>query len=173
MLNLTYLKKSLRNFSDFVEKVEKFSLYWGTKVFKWAWKMNKNFLSNFVDSSQYWKFLKIFENPVLVSYKKVSHSVCPYHFFSETAILLALKFCTRLSNGTGQLTKLFWVDSTFFPHFGPWPPFLAHFGLEKAEKFKMMRLTWKFPLRPILGWGIWIWGHFSLFRPFWTLFWSI
>ena len=35
--------------------------------------MNKNFLSNFVDSSQYWKFLKIFENPVLVSYKKVSY----------------------------------------------------------------------------------------------------
>ena len=35
--------------------------------------MNKNFSPYFVDSSQYWKFLKIFENPVLVSYKKVSY----------------------------------------------------------------------------------------------------
>ena len=42
--------------------------------------MNKNFLSNFVDSSQYWKFLKIFENPVLVSYKKVSYKKKSVYF---------------------------------------------------------------------------------------------
>ena len=39
---------------------------------KSAWKTNKNFLSNFVDSSQYWKFLKIFGNPQVISYKKIS-----------------------------------------------------------------------------------------------------
>ena len=40
---------------------------------KSAWKTNKNFLSNFVDLSQYWKFLKILGNPDVISYKKISY----------------------------------------------------------------------------------------------------
>ena len=36
-------------------------------------------------------------------------SVCPYHFFSETVYLLALKIGTHVSHGGGQTTKLFWV----------------------------------------------------------------
>ena len=39
---------------------------------KSAWKTNKNFISNFVDSSQYWKFLKIFGNPQVISSKKIN-----------------------------------------------------------------------------------------------------
>ena len=43
------------------------------RLIKWAWNINKNFLFNPVDSSQYWKISKISENPALVSYKKVSY----------------------------------------------------------------------------------------------------
>ena len=45
---------------------------------KSAWKTNKNFLSNFVDLSQYWKFLKILGNPDVISYKKISYKKSVY-----------------------------------------------------------------------------------------------
>ena len=67
----------------------------GPKVFKSAWKTNKNFLSNFVDLSQYWKFLKILGNPDVISYKKISYKKKRVMQFERQKLRYSTRFFIR------------------------------------------------------------------------------
>ena len=68
---LIFCANSVQNISYPFLKIRQISKD-GPKIFESAWKTNKNFLSNFVDLSQYWKFLNILGNPDVISYKKIS-----------------------------------------------------------------------------------------------------
>ena len=74
-------------------------------------------VQEYIVETWYFIFTKMFVYHLY--YISQNPSVRVFHFFSETVNPLALKIGMGVFYGTGKPTKHFWVDSTFFRHFGP------------------------------------------------------